>query len=249
LILTCNDAMEGTYYVTLYPEQFSTFTYTTLSNCNFQANWVINVRGTDNVTFSGDSFPSVPGAAIYNVIGEGRTISVIGTFLNGHLLAPDNYLYQPETTIAGKVVVGDVFMSRQINKQNNCPNPGNVTISVPVSGTPTPDTSSSSSGSDSGSSSTGSSSGTNVPLAAFASFAPGDQVHVDGGNQYATIIKLNNNGAQASITIDQALTFAAGDKLVATVSNIDSRYTTYNAPSSAVAMSVSVLIVILALLF
>jgi len=107
------------------------FTYITVDNCNFQASWVVNVRGTENVNFRGDSFPAIAAGVVFNVIGSGRVIDVTGVAVTGHILAPNNILHQTGGVIIGKVVVADVTFALQINK-HSCPNPADVTISVPV---------------------------------------------------------------------------------------------------------------------
>jgi len=119
------------YVVSLTPATMSQYTYITVDNCNFQASWVINVRGTEDVYFRGDSFPAIPGGVVFNVLGSGRVIDVTGTAVTGHILAPNNVLHQTGGVIIGKVVVADVTFSLQINKYS-CPNPGVVTIPSPV---------------------------------------------------------------------------------------------------------------------
>jgi len=130
LQITCNDASATAYYVSLTSAQFNSFTYTTIGNCNFQANWFINIRGTDDVSISGGSFPGVPGGIVYNVVGCGRTITVHDTTLSGHFLAPCSTLNQPTGLITGKVVAGNVVASLQINREDTCPQ--NVTVVIPV---------------------------------------------------------------------------------------------------------------------
>jgi len=110
--------------------EFASFTYTTTGNCNYQARWYINIRGTDDVTISGASFPGVPGGIVYNVIGCDRTITVTQTALAGHLLAPCSDVNQPDGVITGKVVARNVIASRQINRENTCP--AQTTVQVPV---------------------------------------------------------------------------------------------------------------------
>jgi len=127
LNIDCNNPTGTDYYVSLTPLEMSQFTYTTLSQCNFQARWFITIRGSGDVTISGGSFPGVPGGVVYNVIGS-RTIYVTGTSVNGALLAPNANLNQTGGVIVGKVVAGNVEMSLQINKQNTCPNPQTIQI-------------------------------------------------------------------------------------------------------------------------
>jgi len=123
LILYCAESTATQYVFTITPEQMTQYTYTLVENCNFQASWVINVAGTADVNITGGSFPAIPGGVVYNILGSGRTITVIDTQVNGAILSPDNTLYQPGGVIVGKVVVGDVSMSLQINKEDTCPTP------------------------------------------------------------------------------------------------------------------------------
>jgi choice-of-anchor A domain-containing protein len=119
LYLTCNSAVDATYYVTLTPDQMTQYTWISLSGCNVNARWVINVAGTADVTFTSGSFPATEGAVIYNVLGSGRKINVQWTQLDGSILAPQNILNQTGGVIRGKVVVADVIASLQMNK-NQC---------------------------------------------------------------------------------------------------------------------------------
>jgi len=130
LTIICNDVNAADYYVTLYGADFSSFTYTVVGNCNFQARWFINIRGTDNIDISGDSFPGVPGGVVYNVIGCDRVVTVHDTALAGALLAPCSTLDQPSGVILGKVVAGDIVSSLQINRENTCPD--DIEVQVPV---------------------------------------------------------------------------------------------------------------------
>jgi choice-of-anchor A domain-containing protein len=130
LSITCNNAAANAYYVSIASTEFAQFTYTTLSNCNFQAQWFINVVGTDDVTISGASFPGIPGGTVYNIVNCGRTITVTDTALAGSFLAPCSTLNQPNGVIHGKVVAGDVTASLQINRPDTCAN--NVTVTIPV---------------------------------------------------------------------------------------------------------------------
>jgi len=131
LRLTCSDNSASQYVVSLTPATMSQYTYITLDNCNFQASWVINIRGTEQVNFRGDSFPAIPGGIVYNILGSERIIDVSETAVKGHILAPNNILHQTGGVIIGKVVVADVTFSLQINK-HSCPNPGTVTVPVPT---------------------------------------------------------------------------------------------------------------------
>jgi len=123
LYMSCQDVDAERYYISLTPSEMDQFTYfPALENCNPGAEWVINIRGSGPIFITGASWPSdYCGGVIYNVIGD-RTVSVSGTSVCGHLLAPDANLNQPGGVIVGKTVAGTVSMSLQINKQNTCPN-------------------------------------------------------------------------------------------------------------------------------
>jgi len=232
LIITCNDDTESIYYVSITPDQMSQYTYTSLSSCNYQADWVINVRGTGDVTLTGGSFPSVPGAAVYNIIGSGRTITVTDTDLNGHVLAPQNTLYQPGGVIQGKVVAGNISMSLQINKQNVCPNPANVSIPVPTNGSSNPGDNSSS-----------------IPLTSFAAFSAGDKMFYNGGDASTTIIELLNENGPIAI-VEGSITINEGSQVFVVGSNLEGRPSSYNEPtSSASLVSISIALVVLAIVF
>jgi len=130
MTVTCADSSATAYALTITAAEMSQFTYYVTVNCNYQAYWTINVAsGSDAVTFSGDSFPAVPGAVVYNVQGC-RTINVRDTAVNGHLLSTCSVLNQTGGVILGKVVVGDVLMSLQINKEDTCQTITNVSIPI-----------------------------------------------------------------------------------------------------------------------
>jgi len=130
MTVTCSDSSATAYALTLTSAEMTQFTYYVTVGCNYQAYWTINIAsGADNVVFSGDSFPAVPGAVVYNVQGC-RTIQVRDTALNGHLLSTCSTLNQTGGVILGKVVVGDVLFSLQINKEDTCQTITEVTIPV-----------------------------------------------------------------------------------------------------------------------
>jgi choice-of-anchor A domain-containing protein len=129
LFVTCADNTETEYVISLTPVELASFTYTVLSNCNFQAGWIINVRGSGDVTLTGDSWPAIPGATLYNIIGD-RTVNVYATSVTGHVLAVDATLNQSGGVIIGKVVANNIVASLQINKQNTCP--ASVTVQLPI---------------------------------------------------------------------------------------------------------------------
>jgi len=133
LFITCRDVNASLYILDLTSTLMASYSYTSVTNCNFQAYWIINVEGSDNVTINGDSFPAVCGGVVYNILGSGRYVTITDTSVCGHVLAPYNIIYQPGGVIVGKVVAGDIAMSLQINKQNTCPNPGTTDLPTATS--------------------------------------------------------------------------------------------------------------------
>jgi len=226
LQLTCSDSTLDTYYVTLTSSDLTSSTYTTVSNCNFQASWVINIAGTDDITLTGGSFPAIPGGVVYNVLGSGRTITVTGTQVNGHLLAPNNILYQTGGVIVGKVVAGDITFALQINKQNTCPQPVIVTI---------PNTAANSS------------SGQTTFFTANC-FRKGDVVNYANGES-AVVVDANSNSVSWNHNVDAS----AGDLFTVQVSSTDGSRVQTSTPapssSSVVSFAAVVIVALIALAF
>jgi len=115
LYVTCNDAAAGNYFMNLDAAEMTEYTWISLTNCNSQARWIINIGGTGDVTFSGGSFPAGPNQVTWNIQGSGRNINVGGTQVEGNILAPFNNINQPTGLIIGKVVANNII-SLQINK-------------------------------------------------------------------------------------------------------------------------------------
>jgi len=116
LYVTCNSAVDSTYYLTLTPSEMAAYTWTSVdSGCNSDANWIINIGGSGDVSFAGGSFPFPANQVLYNVLGSGRTINVGPTQVEGSVLAPYNNVNQPNGVIIGKVIA-DNIVSLQINK-------------------------------------------------------------------------------------------------------------------------------------
>jgi len=219
LAITCNDANADAYYVTITASQFSQFTYTTLDNCNFQATWTINVPGTDNVEITGGSFPAIPGGVVYNVLGCGRVIYIHDTALSGSLLSPCNTLNQTNGVITGKVVVGDVAMSLQINAQNSCPEPTTVIIPVVV----------------------------NIP-SIRSSILSVDSNSLRTGDVVKLATVVGDNGDNTYV-LDHEINTNANEVIYVNANSLDSRTPTVKAPSSSgsiVAVTVALIIAALA---
>jgi len=123
ITLTCNNVMSARNVFTISGSDLSAATSYQVVNCMPFAQWVINVVGSDSVSFTGDAFPDLAGNIIYNIQGSGRTINV-NTGVNGAILAPSNRLTMDGGVIHGKVVVA----SAQIVQINlvDCP-PGTST--------------------------------------------------------------------------------------------------------------------------
>eukprot|EP01114_Cavostelium_apophysatum_P010364 TRINITY_DN23_c0_g1_i1.p1 TRINITY_DN23_c0_g1~~TRINITY_DN23_c0_g1_i1.p1 ORF type:complete len:962 (+),score=298.51 TRINITY_DN23_c0_g1_i1:390-2888(+) len=199
LFLTCNDDSADYYYVSLTQAEFAQFTYTSVDNCNVQANWVINVRGTDDVTISGDSFPGVPGGVVYNVIGTGRTVHVYSVSVDGHILAPANYINQTGGVIRGKVVAGNVLFSLQVNRENTCPEKG--VIENPGSARQ-------------------SSNGNTVSVQTVGNARAGDNLKLADGTE-VQILAVNED--DLTYTVDQSVNVKSGDRIAAVYSRIAGR--------------------------
>jgi len=121
--LSCNSGSNTRNVFTISGSDLSAATSFQLSNCMANSQWVINVVGSDDVTFSGDAFPALAGNVIFNIQGSGRTINA-NTGVNGAILAPSNSLAMDGGVVHGKVVVA----SAQIVQINlvDCP-PGATT--------------------------------------------------------------------------------------------------------------------------
>jgi len=226
LMISCNDASASAYYVSLTSAEYGQFTYTTISNCNFQANWFINIRGTDDVTISGDSFPGVPGGVVYNIEGCGRTITISETTLSGHFLGPCSDLNQPTGLITGKVVARNVIASLQINRENTCPQ--NITITIPVV--------------------------VQVPSIVSTQLdLAGENVAVVGDELDATHTVIATYPGSV-VSLNNAISANAGDKFNIKVQSVESR-TPDNSElpatgsASAVSMAVAVIVALIALAF
>jgi len=116
LQLTCSTSDQSTYYVTLTSSTLQSATYFNLSNCNSDAQWIINIAAdSGSVSLSGASFPVAAENIIYNILGSERTIFVDNA-LSGSILSPSNYLNQSSGVIDGNVVVAGILDMRQINK-------------------------------------------------------------------------------------------------------------------------------------
>jgi len=208
----------------------SQYTYTTLENCNFHASWVVNIRGEGEVDFRGDSFPALPGGLVYNILGSGRVIDVKDTAVSGSILAPLNILHQTGGYILGKVVAADVTFALQINKHNDCPNPGTITIPVPTT-TDTP-------------------AGTDVVPVSVPVFGTGDNITIPGVPDTFVVVG-SWGGDVASIVVDHPVpsNIPAGTIISTSVDGTKGRpdlekATPTNPPNSASSISVAFALIV-----
>jgi len=117
LYITCNSPSETQYVVSLTAAEMSQYTWISLNQCNPNARWVINLRGTGDLTITGGSFPASSAASVlYNFVGSGRTLNILNTQLEGSILAPNNKVNEPSGVILGKVIAADITASLQVNK-------------------------------------------------------------------------------------------------------------------------------------
>jgi len=116
LTLTCRNSQAKGYYVTVDGDTITAINDWQTIGCNPNGEWIINVVGSDDFTFSGNNFPST--GVVYNVQGS-RTINV-QTAVAGSILAPSATLNQVGGTIYGKVVVGTASSVLQVNLAS-CP--------------------------------------------------------------------------------------------------------------------------------
>jgi len=119
LLLTCASNVEDMYAVNVDASMFNQIQWFVVDNCNLYAEWIINIGGNGGVVLRGESFPSVTGGVVYNILNTGRTIEVVSTGLFGHLLAPSHHLVMNNSVIIGKVVVASAARIRQTNRP--CP--------------------------------------------------------------------------------------------------------------------------------
>jgi len=205
----------------------ATYTYTSVDNCNVQANWAINIGGTGDVFIRGDSFPGVPGAVVYNVIGSGRTISVDETAVNGAILAPLNTLNQTGGVILGKVVAGNIVNALQVNRENTCPDDGEIENPVLVRAA---------------------ASGTNEISAQGGNAREGDVAVLPNG-QRVTITAVS--AESGTIYVNSIVNLNEGDRVTLLISRLDGRPDAKEPTSSAsvAQVAVAVTVAIVALLF
>lgn len=102
------------YYVSISPADFNAASWWSASNTNVEAEFVITITGTEDITFSGGEFPGIPERVVWNIPGE-RTIFV-QTEVVGSILAPQATVQQTGGVIKGFVVAQNVAHLLQVNK-------------------------------------------------------------------------------------------------------------------------------------
>jgi len=132
LFVHCADPAANFYYVDIQGADLSQSTWWNLENCNFQAVYVLNIRGSGAVSVQGGDFPTITERVIYNVVGTGRTFTT-SSGLNGNILAPNNIVKQNNGVTKGLVIAGD--MPTALHSQNpNCINFDPIRITGRVAG-------------------------------------------------------------------------------------------------------------------
>jgi len=129
LLITCDSPDDDRHTVSVNPADLALITYYWTSNCNAQAQWVLNIVGTGDVTLTGDNFPANPGAVVINFLGSGRKLT-INNSVWGSILAPANTVYQQQGVVIGKVIAGNIPLIKQVNIVH-CPTPQNITMKIP----------------------------------------------------------------------------------------------------------------------
>jgi hypothetical protein len=113
--VTCSDPNATRVCVNIDPAMMAQSTWWTPTNCNFDADYIVNIIGTGNVTFTGGSFSSISERTIYNIQGN-RWVFVGATEVRGNILAPDAQYYQDGGVVYGNVIVGNIVRMLQINR-------------------------------------------------------------------------------------------------------------------------------------
>jgi len=103
ILMKCLNNEDDMHVASVYPNQFAQSTYFTLENCNFQAKWVINIRGFEDVVSTGDNFPANPGAVVFNFVGTGRLLTIQNSWW-GAILAPFNSVKNLGGVVVGKII-------------------------------------------------------------------------------------------------------------------------------------------------
>jgi len=190
LFLDCTGATETDthsglprFIVTIDSDMLLGSTWWSLNNCA-DGVWIINIGGADDVTFQGGDFPGISERVLFNVLGSGRTISVVSG-VSGNILGPNHYFSQTGGVTHGLVIVGDILASLSTT-QPDCHDFQSYDI-VTVN------------------TDTINAGDSDIPVAGNTQFALGDQVDINGGSESVTVTDLTIVDGQSYITVDPAV--------------------------------------------
>jgi len=204
LFLDCTGATETSnglprYIITLDADIFASISWYSLVNCSSEGVWIINIGGTDDVTFQGGDFPGISERVLFNVLGSGRTINV-ASGVAGNILGPNNYFSQTGGVTHGLVIVGDILASLSATNPNCYDFQAYDIVTVTTSSINSGDTS--------------------IDVANNDNFATGDSLNL-GGTQNVTITGLFVINGQDVITVNPPSSgdYGSGTFLTTTVPN------------------------------
>jgi len=206
LFLDCTGATETDvhsglprYIVTVDADMVSSTTWWSLNNCA-DGVWIINIGGTDDVSFTGGDFPGISERVVFNVLGSGRTINV-ASGVAGNLLGPNHYFSQTGGVTHGLVIVGDILACISTTEPN-CHDFQSYDIV-------TVNTGDINSGDDS------------IPVSGNTQFALGDSLDINGGSESVTVTSLSIVDGQSYINVDPAVSgnYASGTFMSTTVND------------------------------
>jgi len=218
LFLDCTGATETdvhsglpSYIVTVDADMVSSTTWWSMNNCA-DGVWIINIGGTDDVSFSGGDFPGVSERVVFNVLGSGRTINV-ASGVAGNILGPNQYFSQTGGVTHGLVIVGDVISALSTTEPDchDFQSYDIVTVNTDAA--------------NSGDS--------NIAVSGNSQFALGDSLDINGGVESVTITQLTIVDGQPFLTVDPAITgnYASGTFMGTTVNKPSSHNRTLTPPT------------------
>lgn len=195
--ISCRSSTANAYYLRVNPAQFSQITgYAISANCAATASFVVNIIGSGDVLFEGNSINTTGSYVIFNV-GPSANVN-IGSSVYGNIVAPVSNINMNGGTIYGQVVAGNYSNVIQVNTVPQCPS-----ASTTVSGQCVPG--SSVTGTASGS--TPSTTGSNTAATTGAeSSPPGFSTFTAVNDQTSNSNNGNTSGAiMASVSIFAAM--------------------------------------------
>jgi len=138
LTVTCNSAVDGSYVVNVDAATLNTITSYAFVSCNAAAQYIFNVIGTADLTFTGNNIGGQPNiltrtvTTLWNIVGNNRAVNV-QTGVYGHILNPNGPINQQNGVING-FVIGSSYnaanSASQIN-QPRCPTPPPYNVNPP----------------------------------------------------------------------------------------------------------------------